>query len=227
MMSVDYLKANGISQPATKYAPNESICDILKLQLVERLFTKTDRIGYVDGGAELIPGDQLYTTTTPFWIISDGIANLVKFDSVYVSNTLEMTQSLNNILNKATPLWMYLERLIISNGKFYAYKWVFNKTKGVLMIELTNGEVCYFRSTLEELFTSTDMEQYDDRHLILDVDITLEKGDELYIYREFGVLILIFTVVRDHKPMRPLDYVNAAFTPRPESICLFNDVAKK
>lgn len=220
-----FLDVNGVARPET-FASNYSAitCDKLRVNVFERILTRTERMGYVDEGAELITGDRPYATTTPFWIIADGIANLIKFDDMYVSDGEKMTREVGTVLNRVVPMWQYSKRQIISNGTFYEYKWVFNKTQGILMVELTNGDVQYYRSTQQELYASTDLAHYEDgRHDLDNFDIQMEAGDELHVYRDHGVLILTFTVVRRHRPVRPLEYVNAAFLPRPAAVCVFAD----
>jgi hypothetical protein len=228
MLSTLYLDNNSVKQNVDKTSSNQDTststhtCELMKLQVFERLYTKVDRVTYVDDKAELIDGNQNYVTTSPFWVNNEGIANLVKFDSMFVSDNSNMAKQLNKVLNKVVPLWRYSTRRIIANGTFYDYKWIYNKTQQLLMVELTNGVVQYYKSTLNELFASVNLDRYEDGyHYVDDFDIKMKPDDELYVYRDYGVLMLVFIIVREHKPLRPIEYVNAAFCPRPASVCLF------
>ncbi|QJX71292.1 hypothetical protein F-S17_0028 [Faustovirus] len=223
-MSQSFLDLSGKSAPVAKTDYSTITCDKLQVQVFERLITKSNHIGYIDESAEIILAGRKYATTSPFWIISGGIANLVRFNDVYIGDGIAMARDINKVLNRVVPLWQYSKRSIISNGTFYEFKWVFNKTAGILMVELTNGVVQYYRTTLTELYESTEFDRYEDgRHDVTNPDFAMSPGDELYIYRDHGVLVLVFEVIRSHVPMRPLEYVNAAFCPRPASICVFSE----
>ncbi|AMN82960.1 hypothetical protein E24_00025 [Faustovirus] len=222
MISSLFLNNNGILFPVSPAVTtkSESICGMLNVQVFERIYTKHQKVGFVSDYAEFIDGDKQYINSGCFWINHGGVANLVKFTDVFVSDGGKFASDLNNVLCDVVPLWMYVSTKMITNGAYYDYKWVYNATQKLLMVELTNGNVQYYETTMDELLQSVDLDRFqDEKYEVKNPAITMNQGDDIYIYRNQCVSIMKFKVVRPHAPLRPIEYVNAGFCPRPREFC--------